>query len=149
MKNSEYQNTTVILNSISLTDYGSGSLNMQTGKYDLSNTDKRDYSCTVYTGGTQTVTTDAQTVKKGELAVTPTIFPIRKEKEKLTTNDIDNHSTKVTVTATIGGEKIVKTIKITSTMAENALVVLQLKKSHLHLKVTTNMIWLSLSQRVH
>lgn len=120
MKNSEYQNTTVILNSISLTDYGSGSLNMQTGKYDLSNTDKRDYSCTVYTGGTQTVTTDAQTVKKGELAVTPTIFPIRKEKEKLTTNDIDNHSTKVTVTATIGGEKIVKTIKITSTMAENA-----------------------------
>ncbi|GCB34185.1 hypothetical protein KGMB02408_11300 [Bacteroides faecalis] len=120
MKNSEYQNTNVILNSISLTDYGSGSLNMQTGKYDLSNTDKRDYSCTVYTGGTQIVTTEAETVKNEKVAVTPTIFPIRKEKENLTTSDIENHSTKVTVTTTIGGKETIKTIKITSIMAEGA-----------------------------
>ncbi len=120
MKNSEYKETSVILNSISLTDYGSGSLNMQTGKYDLSNTDKRDYSCTVYTGGTQIVTTEAETVKNEKVAVTPTIFPIRKENENLTTSDIDNHSTKITVTATIGGKRTDNTIRITSTMPESA-----------------------------
>ncbi len=118
MKNSEYNSTMVTLNSISLTDYPSGSLNMQTGKYNLANDDRRSQECTVYTGGKQSVTTTAATVQNNNVNVAPMVFPTRKE--VLTESDRNNHSMFVKVGVNIDGSNTTKEIEITSTLAEGA-----------------------------
>lgn len=117
MKHSDYKSTTVTLNSISLKDYPNGALNMQTGKYNLESSDARNHECTVYTG-TQNITPTAEVVKKDNIAVTPMIFPTRKE--NLKESDKTNHSMWVNVEVTIGGQKTTKEIEITSTLAGDA-----------------------------
>ncbi|MDD3038947.1 hypothetical protein [Bacteroides sp.] len=117
MKNSEYEKTTVSLNSISIKDYPDGSLNMQTGKYNLVNTDKRSQECTVYSEGNQEVTTKAAVVEKNNVVITPMLFPTRKE--NLQETDRTNHSTHIKVAVTIDGQSTTKEIEITSILAEN------------------------------
>lgn len=118
MKHSDYASSKVVLNDITLTDYPSGTLNMQTGKYNLNNNDQRSQKCTVYAGGEQVVSTTDAAVQKDGAKVTPMIFPTRKE--KLEENDRKNHSLWVTVGVTIGSRKTTKEIEITSTLAEGA-----------------------------
>lgn len=118
MKHSDYASSNVVLNEITLTDYPSGTLNMQTGKYNLNNNDQRSQKCTVYAGGEQVVSTTDAAVQKDGAKVTPMIFPTRKE--KLEENDRKNHSLWVTVGVTIGSRKTTKEIEITSTLAEGA-----------------------------
>lgn len=118
MKHSDYASSKVVLNDITLTDYPSGTLNMQTGKYNLNNNDQRSQKCTVYAGGEQVVSTTDAAVQKDGAKVTPMIFPTRKE--KLEENDRKNHSLWVTVGVTIGSKKTTKNIEITSTLAEGA-----------------------------
>ena len=117
MKHSDYNSTTVKLNSISLKDYPNGALNMQTGKYNLESSDARNHKCTVYTG-TQDVTSTAKVVEKENIAVTPMIFPTRKE--NLEESDRTNHSMRVNVEVTIGDQKTTREIEITSTLAGDA-----------------------------
>lgn len=118
MKHSDYASSNVVLNDITLTDYPSGTLNMQTGKYNLNNNDQRSQKCTVYAGGEQVVTITDAVVQKDGAKVTPMIFPTRKE--NLEVNDRKNHSLWLTVGVTIGGKKTTKEIEITSTLAEGA-----------------------------
>lgn len=118
MKHSEYAGSEVVLNNITLTDYPSGALNMQTGKFNLSDSDERSYSCAVYTDGKQIVTEKDAAVQKNGKEVAPMIFPTRKK--DLTKDDRSNHSMRIKIGLTIGGEDITKETEITSTLAENA-----------------------------
>lgn len=118
MKHSEYAGSEVVLNNITLTDYPSGALNMQTGKFNLSDSDKRSYECAVYTDGKQVVTEKDAAVQKNGKEVAPMIFPTRKK--DLTKDDRSNHSMRIKIGLTIGGEDITKETEITSTLAENA-----------------------------
>lgn len=118
MKHSEYAGSKVVLNNITLTDYPSGALNMKTGKFNLSDSDKRSYECAVYTDGNQEVTEkDAAVLKEGK-EVAPMIFPTRKK--DLTERDRSNHSMRIKIGLTVDGKGITKETEITSTLAENA-----------------------------
>lgn len=118
MKHSEYTGSKVVLNNITLTDYPSGALNMQTGKFNLSDSDKRSNECTVYTDGNQVVTEKDAAVQKGGKEVAPMIFPTRKK--NLTEDDRSNHSMRIKIGLTVDGKEITKETEITSTLAENA-----------------------------
>lgn len=118
MKHSEYAGSEVVLNNITLTDYPSGALNMQTGKFNLSDSDKRSNKCTVYTDGNQVVTEKDAAVQKGGKEVAPMIFPTRKK--NLTEDDRSNHSMRIKIGLTVDGKEITKETEITSTLAENA-----------------------------
>lgn len=118
MKHSEYAGSEVVLNNITLTDYSSGALNMQTGKFNLSDSDKRSYECAVYTDGKQVVTEKDAAVQKEEKEVAPMIFPTRKK--NLTEDDRSNHSMRIKIGLTVDGKEITKETEITSTLAENA-----------------------------
>lgn len=117
MKHSEYAGSEVVLNNITLTDYPSGALNMQTGKFNLSDSDKRNYECAVYTGGKQVVTEKDAVVQKDGKEVAPMIFPTRKK--DLSEGDRSNHSMRIKIGLTVDGKEITKETEITSTLAEN------------------------------
>lgn len=118
MKHSEYAGSKVVLNNITLTDYPSGALNMQTGKFNLSDSDKRSYECAVYTDGNQEVTEKDAAVLKDRKEVAPMIFPTRKK--DLSEGDRSNHSMRIKIGLTVDGKDITKETEITSTLAENA-----------------------------
>lgn len=118
MKNSDYKKETVTLQEISLLDYPQGSLNMQTGKYELKSSDKRDHKAVVFSGSSQKVTETAEIVKKGNTAVTPMIFPTREE--DLKSDDRKNHSLRVKVKVKVGNKQpIEQETEITSILAES------------------------------
>lgn len=118
MKHSEYAGSKVVLNNITLTDYPSGALNMQTGKFNLSDSDKRSHKCAVYTDGNQEVTEKDAAVLKDRKEVAPMIFPTRKK--DLSEGDRSNHSMRIKIGLTIDGKNITQETEITSTLAENA-----------------------------
>lgn len=117
MKNSDYKNTNITLQEISLLDYPSGSLNMQSGKYNLNSNDKREHRAIVLSGANQVVTETSEEVKDGDTRVTPMIFPTRKE--NLQANDRANHSLRVRVKVKVGNNTpIEQETEITSILAE-------------------------------
>lgn len=118
MKNSDYKNKTITLQEVSLLDYPKGSLNMQTGKYELQSSDKREHKAVVFSGSSQEVTETAEIIKKGNTAVTPMIFPTRKE--DLKPGDRTNHSLRVKVKVKVGYKQpIEQETEITSILAES------------------------------
>ncbi|WP_455585289.1 hypothetical protein [Bacteroides sp.] len=118
MKNNDYDDQTVKLKSISLLDYPSGSLNMGTGKFVHSANDKRNHEVSVLSNVNQEITTDAITVEDASGAVTPMIFPTRKE--DLEASDRANHSLKVKVTVQVGNNSPTEQeTEITSILAED------------------------------
>lgn len=118
MKHSEYANSEVVLNNITLTDYPSGALNMQTGKFNLNKNDERSQSCAVYTDGKQIIEEKDFAVQKDGKIVTPMIFPTRKE--DLVESDRKNHSVRIKIGLTVDKNSTTRETEITSTLAEDA-----------------------------
>ena len=119
LKNSDYGNSSIKLKEISLKDYPSGALNMLTGKYALSNNDKRTHETIVLSNANQDITTTAEPVKNAANEnVAPMIFPTRKE--NLTSTDRTNHSLWINVKVQVESNTVKEeSTEITSILAED------------------------------